>query len=397
MDLNFLAGIIKEDKLYFSSWNFNGLFIYDLVCGNCQLIDIFINEDEELCLHNKAILYKNEIWFIPNRASYIAYYDIDKKCISYLELPQEGREVLDAGYRKTFRFHCLYEEGASCCWLVPVGYNLFLHVDFEEKLVRTVSGWSSLVKSEDGKVNFYTGILKESIITFCSYDFEKELSYDIKTKKFVINELDNSLLKHRNIVEYQDKKIYIPSDIQNGLLVCSNNKIIKRIKLKNKFDGTKLYIVCMVRNNFLYLFPFNFNKIIKIDLDTQDIVAEILINDCAEGCFIQNVFNYKGVLYASSDRIGSIICLDKNDNYRIIQNVISKGHFYKKLLSLFDLYDYSHNFRYKSHLLNNWQFVYETDNDDLEILINGCIRFMNNKLNNEFIKSNGMNIYLSMK
>lgn len=77
IDLNFMAGEIIENKLYFSSHQFNGLCVYDFETGNCEYVAEFIEEPwERYYLHGKCIKYKDLLIFTPRFGVHIHIYDM---------------------------------------------------------------------------------------------------------------------------------------------------------------------------------------------------------------------------------------------------------------------------------------------------------------------------------
>lgn len=94
ISIPFLAGAKYENKIYFSSLYINGLFKYDCKTYKCELIKIFDEKKLASILHRKAVIYGDEIWFMPWEAKKIAKYNITQNKIYYYEIPCTINELL---------------------------------------------------------------------------------------------------------------------------------------------------------------------------------------------------------------------------------------------------------------------------------------------------------------
>lgn len=94
ISIPFLAGAKYENKIYFSSLYINGLFKYDCKTYKCELIKIFDEKRLVPMLHRKAVIYGDEIWFMPWEAKKIAKYNITQNKIYYYEIPSSNNELL---------------------------------------------------------------------------------------------------------------------------------------------------------------------------------------------------------------------------------------------------------------------------------------------------------------
>lgn len=90
----FLAGVKHKKMIYFSALYTNGLYRYD--CQTKQIVCIMSFEGEKIvnCLHRKAVIYGDDIWFMPWEAERIAKYSIKDNVISYYEVKNKNMNLL---------------------------------------------------------------------------------------------------------------------------------------------------------------------------------------------------------------------------------------------------------------------------------------------------------------
>lgn len=139
--INFLAGVQVGNVIYFSAWNVNGLFIYNLCTEECRFLKSFPGE-ENWGLHSEAVLHGNTIWFIPRASERIAIVDLDDLQITYLDLPERGYRPQDCNIPPR-RMAVCHKEGERYLWLIPYAYKLFLKIDMENRQILDAQEWGA--------------------------------------------------------------------------------------------------------------------------------------------------------------------------------------------------------------------------------------------------------------
>lgn len=107
ISLCFFDAIIKDDSIWFSASDFNGLFHADLLTKNVNYIGRF--EKEPILadwLYSMIIQVSHILFFIPKRAERIAVFDMNiNSFLPSIELPKEAKMT---GKSEKFRFACHY-------------------------------------------------------------------------------------------------------------------------------------------------------------------------------------------------------------------------------------------------------------------------------------------------
>ena len=91
MYLHTLGATLVEDKLYFTSCDFNALFCMDLREKKIEYKTYFAAFAKYRGgLYARQILYRNKIYFIPRSCNKMAIYDIETEKTAYVEIREKG-------------------------------------------------------------------------------------------------------------------------------------------------------------------------------------------------------------------------------------------------------------------------------------------------------------------
>ncbi|WP_125129746.1 hypothetical protein [Schaedlerella arabinosiphila] len=105
------CGKIIGEKMYFSDGGFNGLFCMDLQSEQCGFIDFFKGEEiDEYHLHKNCVLYREWLFFLPQRSRFIHAYNI--------KTGEQNNIFMDRQEDRKQRF--LYETMQCGCYLYHV-------------------------------------------------------------------------------------------------------------------------------------------------------------------------------------------------------------------------------------------------------------------------------------
>lgn len=131
MKLDFFAGVEYKNQIYFSEYsNTNGLFAIDIENQKIRFLKLFDQERIIPNLHRAAFLYKNEAWFIPQAAEYIANINLETLDIIYYEVPFHTKEnKINSENTCIYITGHIFGEKYLC--LIPYDIDTVLIIDME--------------------------------------------------------------------------------------------------------------------------------------------------------------------------------------------------------------------------------------------------------------------------
>lgn len=129
MKLNFFAGIEYNNQIIFSEFNsINGLFSLNIKSQEVSFLKLFEKEQLSPKLHRAAFLYKNEAWFIPQKARYIANVNLKTFDITYYDTPYHNKNINADDYCAYIKGHIVQER---YLYLIPHDIDTVLIIDME--------------------------------------------------------------------------------------------------------------------------------------------------------------------------------------------------------------------------------------------------------------------------
>lgn len=250
MVLNFLAGAVLDNKLYFVPYYTNTLFLYDLDKKKCEKISVFTEERNAICLYRKAFLNGTDIWFIPNEAKKISRYNIVLKTIEYFDIGKSDKNTWEDGF---------YE------WSIQNNKIYF-------------------VSQKKGNAIYSIDLVDNNVNKVCD-----------------TNDLPDCRIIGVTVIDYG-----ILVGLSNGNLYLFNGSEWK-IWHETKVDESGLPFYSMISNEtYICLLPFDHNELCIIDKKQKKIIK----NDSA-GHFAHGIYdnNFIICLPAASNRCITVYCL----------------------------------------------------------------------------------------
>lgn len=212
----------------------NGLFKYNYETEECSFITVFEGEYVAPCLHRKAFVYGNEIWFMPCEAERIAMYDINKKVVQYYEIKNR---------------------------------------------VKSVAYWN--------------GYRVGDVLYFMPRDVRTPIAViDLKTKNISMKKMQidiKGLLS--GVVKLNDNYLVLQQD--GKLFYSKNNQIIT---LKDSTKEKLPYLSLIDDQEMIWLIPFDSTSIVCYSKEKENIVCEIELGETSKYCFATS-FDNKVVLF----------------------------------------------------------------------------------------------------
>ena len=97
MKIEFQAAVKYKNKIFLSHIFMNALFSYDLEIREVEYLGVFLEEGCHI-LHNRAFLYQNEAWFIPQAGRKIISVNLDTVQQTVYELPNLNHQEIQIVY-----------------------------------------------------------------------------------------------------------------------------------------------------------------------------------------------------------------------------------------------------------------------------------------------------------
>ncbi len=113
MSIGAIAAVKYHDTLFFSGFISKGIFAYDCKKNTIKKISDISCEINEGLYHKKALIYKNQAWFLPWDAKKILCLDLDSYSEKYFDVP-------DCDFDK----HCMVDyllHDNGCLYFIPHG------------------------------------------------------------------------------------------------------------------------------------------------------------------------------------------------------------------------------------------------------------------------------------
>lgn len=258
--LNFLAGVQVENLIYFSAWNMNGFFKYDIQKEKCTFLKSFPGEKDS-GLHSEAILYHDSIWFIPRASERIAIVNLKNLDITYIELPEFGYHR--AGNIIPIRMRGYYKSGGNFLCVIPYDYKMFLKIDMEKKKIIREERWG-----ENENVVCLGVMIQDELWIY------KNISNEILVINMLSDELKIKKIEKRSdcyvgIQSVGEWILLFPIYLKDGILLLNTkNNITKVVDLEDNEQWYYEYQVLIKENNLL-LVPYEGSNRIQIHIDNN--------------------------------------------------------------------------------------------------------------------------------
>lgn len=280
MNASFCAGVIVEDKLYYSENNFNSLCCIDLLSGKVKIISDFPEEKSyQDWLHRKALTYKEKIIFLPEKAHYIHVYDLNNHKFEMLPLKR---------VRDQYSLFCdgFVEDGLL--WLFPrILEQPILVIDIEHKQIVDEIFVLQEIKA-DPQNELFTKLIK------------------IGQYVYLVTLLDNKIVKFdiaQRSMEYfsfEGEKFYSVFSANNDIWIggCNQQYLYQwesetNILTKHKVDDLNSdigsFVVAYSKKDGIYLVSTYGRKIYRLGANSHEL---IMMDDPVLDSYTDHFLNY---------------------------------------------------------------------------------------------------------
>lgn len=138
MYLHTLSASLIGDQLYFTSFDFNALFVMDIITGHINYKTYFKKFDKyRKDLYGKQIILKDKIYFIPRRCDKLAIFNIKTEEIEYITLKEKGDNVIRDAFIEGDYLWLLYSQYPCNIFKINLQSNRYyiINIDWEKATV----------------------------------------------------------------------------------------------------------------------------------------------------------------------------------------------------------------------------------------------------------------------
>ncbi len=277
---------INDSDIWFSSMTFNGLYRYCIKEKKTDFIGSFPKEKHnEWRLHGKALKVDEEIFFLPNRSRYIHVYDIKRQQIFTYDMKINGRincknAVL---YKGSIYFVSENPEITLC--------QINIETKQIKKYVIDLNDYKGGICPDEVILNgkLYLACVCKNIV----------IEYNLDSKTYRLYKISKSFQGFGTIA--YDGKFFWFSDSKNilkwnkgtesvesfegfpkgfGMTVKERDNIIQHAGFSNKYNKDEKPFWCsVIMGQYLWLFPFRTNMIVKVNLLNMEMSEYPLLDE----------------------------------------------------------------------------------------------------------------------
>ncbi len=331
--LRFNAGVEYKGKIYASAIYINGLFQLDLVTQKVTYIKCFAQEKPYYAIHRAAFLHGNEAWFIPQNGKYIAVVNLDDFNIIYIKPPfrRVNKKAIE-------RINAVYYSGGIIAnkflYLVPTNIDTLLIIDLDSKKLYP---YYDIPYTDE---YFLFGTYSCGSIYLMPYIGNSIVKINLRT-----NDRNRYLWKYPfedylSLVSNQSQIWVGPYHSKYLLNMDLKTKRIDQITVR-ECDDDCIYEQMILKENILFIIPFDGDKILRFELNNKkkveiDLDDELLV-DGKNG--FTEIFSEDNLILASYKNNFILVYDKKLENFQKIKISIKSEDLMEALKKNEDLYE----------------------------------------------------------
>lgn len=285
-NISFIAGVIYNKTLYYSSYNFGGIWKLNIDDGKTEMIAM-IPENRK---HEFAFRINEQIWFIPayQEKNIFDVLDTNTGVVKNIAIKSsENNKTVERKYSNFIEFD-------SEIWVMPSTIEYIV-------IIEKNSGKLSYVMLSDMKIdvtdnNFVSTVNVGKRIYMYEVKRNQLLRLDTETKEICWFGLKEQGCTYRNIVKYGKYLYIIPRNINgNSILKYDSEKdavVDEKVIINDTNKGELICTGSTLRGNRIFLAPYNFSEVIIWTIDGE--IEEININ-CIQDKTAQQLYYWEAV------------------------------------------------------------------------------------------------------
>lgn len=259
MRIYYSSGVKYHDIYYLSALHMNALFMYDEKKDKLTFLTSFHKEKKSEHLYLKTFLWKNEAWFIPNQADYIAIVNLDTYSVSYMHL-----DYKNCYNNQEIKYINILHYNEKYLCLIPWAVDAVMIIDLQK---RDAVAYYDIV---DLKKNYQSAIFLNNKIYFFPWKAKEILVLDLETNGRVeLPQLDEEGSFGDVVYDKKSECLFHTPAKKDYILV---NNLNKKLTKKIKFDGwgDKTYKTFYSSDTTDNIFFWGHEKNIVIKLNKND-------------------------------------------------------------------------------------------------------------------------------
>lgn len=325
LKLNFFAGVEYKNKIYFSAYNHNCLYMMDLKNKDIKPIAKF-KEKQISMLHREAFIYGNMAWFIPQSGEYIVKVNLDTLEMKYFEY---SYILKDEDSKRTYHAFICGKKVGRYLYLIPRSIDTLVIINTETDEISQIE--SVINPKQEITMD---GLVEEDTLLI----FFKESRYyrkiDLKTgKKFDYN-LGVGIY---SAIRYREN-LWLLTDESKSLIKYNINK--SQINNKIELGGIKQYHGTIQYDNRVIFLPFKSDSYLYLDMYNEKIIEDDIKN-----IKMADYYNKVTVVDSETKKIitfGNLACIGEIcSNGQIIYNKLEQASevIFDELLKVINTYN----------------------------------------------------------
>lgn len=257
--LSFYAGVEYNNKLYFSTYNHNGLYEMDLIEKKIKLITVF-KEKQMAMIHRAAFLYKNNAWFIPQCGEYIAKVDLDTLEIKYFKY---SYLLKDENSKSIYHAFIWGKKVGKFLYLIPRSIDTLVVINMETDEIREIHS----VINPQQEITMDGLVEQDAVFIF----FRKAGYYrkiDLKTGNIFDYDFGVGVC---SVTGHKDN-LWILTEESKALIKYDIKK--RQINKKIELEGIEQYLGTVENDDKVIFLPFKADSYLCLDMESEKAFAE---------------------------------------------------------------------------------------------------------------------------
>ncbi len=298
---------IDEENIWFTEFNYNALCKINKRNKCVKLIGVFPEEKIiQRSLYTSIVMYKNKMYFAPYSAHEIGVYDVNDNKFEKIKIDLPGKKNCLEWEKGKF---LKAVESRDKIWFIPYYYPGILCYEINTGKCFCFDDWVDIIeRKRASKWGYFMDVevAGNKLILPCACS-DAVVIFDVLTgkSKVILTSSTKYQCKYCGIINVNNIFYLISADgmIYKRRLEREQEEITK-IKLPVSVTDEIAFYPVQYMNGYIYMFPYQKNKGIKINTKTDLVEDEFLLN-IKENNFSDTAFYLTSIvdnkkLYATS-------------------------------------------------------------------------------------------------
>lgn len=320
-NISFIAGVVYNDILYYSSYNFGGIWKLNINDGKTEMVAL-VRENRK---HEFAFRINDEIWFVPayQEKNIFDVLDVNSGVVKSISIKPLGNEK-DKG-----RKYSNFVEFDSEIWVMPSTIEYIVIIEKKSGKLRYVLLSDLKIDTTDN--SFIDAVNVGKYIYMYEAIRNQLVRIDTETKETCYFALKEQGCIYRSILRYGKYLYLIPRNINGNSILkydIEKNVVVEENVILNDMNVGELIISGgMLMGNSIYLSPYNFNKVIKWKIDGD---AEMIDINCIQDktfqrlCYWEAIRMENGFLFGIEEYGAPILIIKDDETTMLIESKVDE-------------------------------------------------------------------------